>query len=292
MPEPAPNSEIQGLRVSVIIIAYNQVDGARRAIEALRKSTLRDQTEILVVDCASTDGTARLDTDFPAINMLRLPHHMGAARALNIATRTAKAELLLFLSPDVEVLPDTIEVLVNGLAADGDTVAACPLLTDSEGHPSPRIYNLPDAAAIQAVAKGGQLASVIPDLTQPNPAIDYPTLDALLARKPFVLAMNYFDQRYGHYWVDAEFAMQVRRAGKKIRLYPAAQATYHPGQDPLEGNSLAASDRLLGAAEYAGKYGGSSFGFRMSATLQALAKFDFSRFLALAGGQKLDGSQT
>lgn len=293
MPEPAaPQSEPQGLRVSVILVAYNQLDNTRRVIEALQKSTARDITEIIVVDCSSSDGTAKVDADFPTINMLRLPHHMGAARALNIATRTAKAEFLFFQSPDVEVLPDTLEILTKGLDGDPDTVAGCPLLSDSEGHPTPRIYKLPDANAILAAARGGQLPSAVPDLTQANSVIDYPSFEALMARKQFVMAMNYFDQRYGHYWVDAEFAMQARRAGKKIRLYPAARAIYHPAPDPLEGNPLAASDRLLGAAEYASKYGGSGLGLRVGATLGALAKFDFSKFLALAGGQKLDGSQT
>jgi GT2 family glycosyltransferase len=292
MPESVPQTEPQGFRVSVVVVAYNQIDATRRAVEALQKSTMRDRTEILVVDCASTDGTASLDRDFPAINMLRLPHHMGAGRALNIATRTAKADLLFFLSPDVEVVADTVEVLTKGLDADVDTVAACPLLTDASGIPTPHIYKLPDASAILAAARGGELTSSTPDLAQGNPAIDYPALDALLVRKQFVVAMNYFDQRYGHYWVDAEFAMQARRAGKKIRIYPAARAIYHPAPDPLEGDSLAAADRILGAAEYAAKYGGSGLGLRVGAAFGALAKFDFSRFLALAGGQKLDGSQT
>jgi hypothetical protein len=122
-------------------------------------------------------------------------------------------------------------------------------------------------------------------------AIDWPSFDAVMTRKHFVEAMNYFDQRYGHYWVDAEFAMQARRAGRKIRLVPDIQAVVHPGADPLAGDSLAAADRIAGAAAYAGKYGASGFGLRIGAALKALGSFNLGLFGALLSGSKLDGGQ-
>ena len=114
--EPAPKperveQEPQAPRVSAILVGYNQAPALRRAVKALENSRDRDKFEILVVDCGSADESTGLDTDFPAINMLRLPHHLGAARAMNIAIRTAKAELLFFVSPDVEVAP--VEQLVR-----------------------------------------------------------------------------------------------------------------------------------------------------------------------------------
>ena len=78
--EPEP----QAPRVSAILVSYNQAAALRRAVQALESSRDRDKLEILVVDCGSRDESTQLDTDFPAINMLRLPHHLGAARAMNI----------------------------------------------------------------------------------------------------------------------------------------------------------------------------------------------------------------
>jgi GT2 family glycosyltransferase len=264
----------QGLRASVILLAYNQAPALRRALAALEQSQGRDNFEIVVVDCASQDGSALIDAEFPSVNMLRLPHHMGAARALNIAIRTAKTELLLFLSPNVEVQPETVSALADALDLESGTVAVCPVLNGTT-----HLYRLPDPGnPVMVRAEAG-------------PNVELATLDALMVRKSFVVAMNYFDQRYGHYWVDAELAMQIRKAGKKIELRPEIQATYHSAPDPLQGESLSATDRLLGAAEYAGKYGGGSFGMRAGAIFSALGRFDFSSFMALVSGQKLDGSQ-
>ena len=94
--------------MSAILVGYNQAAALRRAIEALERSANREQLEILLVDCASADETASLDEHYPSLTVLRLPDHFGATKALNIATRTARGELLLYLSPDVEVAPDTI----------------------------------------------------------------------------------------------------------------------------------------------------------------------------------------
>jgi hypothetical protein len=105
--------------------------------------------------------------------------------------------------------------------------------------------------------------------------------------------MNFFDQRYGHHWADAELAMQIRRANKKICLYPGIRSLCHAEPDPLENQSITASDRAVGAIEFIGKYEGKwpAFTLRLSLATAALFRMDFGRLAALLGGQKLDGSQ-
>ena len=100
-------------RVSVIFTVRNQIAEVRRAIAALEASKDREQFEILVVDRASEDGTPVLDEEIPSVTMLRMPHDFGNTRAMNIATRTAKAELLFFLAPNIEVQPETISALAD-----------------------------------------------------------------------------------------------------------------------------------------------------------------------------------
>ena len=223
-------------------MGYNQAPALRRAIEALERSRNRDRLEILVVDCGSRDESTQLDTDYPAINMLRLPHHLGAARAMNIAVRTAKGDLLFFVSPNVEVGPDTVTALADRLQPDADApetevAAVCPLLYDTEGHPASRIHSIPTRAELADAARGAELPAVTLDVAQESIAVAYPELDAVLVRKHFIRSMNYFDQRFGHYWADADLAMQIKRAGKQIRLFPAIRATYHPASDPQIGRA-------------------------------------------------------
>jgi GT2 family glycosyltransferase len=290
MPQELPVVEESiGPRVSVVLAPFNQAPALRRAVEALERSQDRDRLEILIVDCGSQDESARIDAEFPAVSLLRLPHHLGATKAMNIATRTAKAELIFFLSPDVEVLPDTVSRLAAKLESETDAAAACPLLMDSAGEPASRMFRIPTREALAA----GELPCVSLDLTQESIAVEYPGLDALLVRKQFLRGMNFFDERFGQYWADADLAMKIRQSGKKIRLHPAIRATLHPRTDSLAGDSLAEADRTLGAAAFLAKYQGFSagLGFRLKAILRALAHFDFHRVSLLTSGQKLDGSQ-
>ena len=288
MPEELPVAEeITGPRVSAVLVAFNQETQLHRAIAALEASRDRERLEILVVDCGSQDGSPRLDAEFPAVNMLRLPHHFGAAKAMNIAIRTAKADLVFLLSPSVEVQPDTVSRLAGQLEEEQDLTAVCPLLVDPEGHSASRVSGLPTPANLYP-------EPLDLDITQESIPVQYPGRDALLVRKQFIRGINYFDGRYGDAWADADLAMQIRRAGKKIRLYPSIRAILHPEADPLEGDSVAEADRILGASAFLGKYHGffSGLSFRILAILKALGKFDLRLVSLLVSGQKLDGSQS
>jgi hypothetical protein len=123
--------------------------------------------------------------------------------------------------------------------------------------------------------------------------VNYPSREALLVRKGFIRGINYFDERFGEFGADLDLAMQIRRAAKKVRVYPAIRATRHPGSDGLQGDVLTEADKTLGAAALIGKYQGflPGFRFRLAAILNALVRFDFRRLGFLVQGQKLDGSQ-
>ena len=288
MAENLPVEEPLGPRVSAILVVLNQIEALRRAVAALERSTERERLEILVVDLGSQDGSAQLDSEFPSIVTLRLPHNFGATKAMNIGTRTAKAELVFYLSPDVEVAPDTVEKLANKLDEDPDAAAVCPLLVDDQGKPVSRIYKLPTKESFK-----GEMKAIAIDLDQESLNVEYPGREAILVRKQFVKGMNYFDERYGEYWADADLATQIRRGLKKIRLYPSIKAVKYVDTSPAASSGLLAADRAGGAAAFIGKYYGfmAGLGFRIGAIFRALGRFDFKQFVALASWSKIDGSQ-
>jgi GT2 family glycosyltransferase len=279
-------------KTTAILIAHNQAAELRRALQALERSQERDRFEILVIDSGSMDDTENIGEEFPGITLLRLPHHFGATKAMNIATRTAKTDFLFFLSPDVEVAPDAIRLLTERLEAERDATAVCPLLIDAAGAPVARLQPLPTRETLAQVCAGGKPPHIEPDLTQESVAVGYPGRDALLVRKQFVIGMNYFDARFGEYWADADLALKIRHARKKILLYPAIRATWHAPAQPAPSDPVYNADRVLGAALLLRKHQGFLAGltFRLSAIVSALLHFDFRLFAALLSGEKV-GSQ-
>ena len=290
-----PSNPVTLPKTAAILIAHNQAAELRRAIGALERSENREQMEILVVDCGSEDSTPELAEEFPGITMQRLPQNFGATKALNIATRTARAEFLFLLSSDVEVAPDTVARLTEKLETGTDLTGVCPLLVDGSGRPVARTRRLPDRESLAEVRGGGELPwTPIPEetLAQERFVVLYPGREALLVRKQFVTGMNYFDERFGEYWADADLAIKIREAGRRVEMHSDIRATWHEPAKAAPSDPIYKSDRILGAALLLSKHEGTfaGLGFRMAALLGALLHFDFSLFSALAGGKKV-GSQ-
>ncbi len=87
-------------RVSVIIPAYNGVTRyLEQAIRSMLAQTYKD-TELIVVDDASTDDTARLVLRFPQARYYKRATTGGQAAARNDGARLAKGEFLAFLDQD------------------------------------------------------------------------------------------------------------------------------------------------------------------------------------------------
>jgi glycosyltransferase involved in cell wall biosynthesis len=293
-PQPAEPQEAPAPKVSAILVAHNQAPALRRSIEALERSVGREHLEILVVDCGSQDESGQMDTEYERVTVLRLPLHFGATKAMNIATRTAKAEFVFYMSPEVEVMPETVAKLTDRLEADADATAVCPLLVNAQGQVVSRAWKTPTRDVFAQVCAGREIPGEDLDLSREVIDVEYPGRAAILVRRQFVKGMNYFDERYGHFWADADLAMQVRHAQKKIRLYPGIRATVHPAPDPAESESAFTVDRILGAAHFLTKYTGFFPGlqFRIVASLKALVTLRLGEFAALVSGQKVDGSQS
>jgi N-acetylglucosaminyl-diphospho-decaprenol L-rhamnosyltransferase len=290
-PEPQPEAAEQppAVKVTALIFSYNNAAGLRRCLTALDNSKDRQQIEVLVVDSGSSDESPTMDSEFPNITILRLPRYFGWTKALNIGTRTAAAELLFCLTPEVEVMPDTIPSLLARLESDPEAIAVCPLLLDTNRVPPRQFFRLPVPATGEKIEPGEI------DISAESVAVEYATFRALLVRKYFVRGINYLDERYGDFGADAELCYQIRRASRKILALPQVTALFTPGPPRFAGaRAITAADRTHGTAVYFGKHYGFLRGllFRLGAIVKALVTLRLSLFMLLASFSKIDGSQT
>ncbi len=111
-------------RLSVIVPAHDAATLLPDTLGALQRSTLpRDQWELLVVDDASRDDTARVARAF-ADRVISLPAPArGPGGARNEAARVARGEWLVFIDADVRVHADTLERLDAASRGAADLVA-------------------------------------------------------------------------------------------------------------------------------------------------------------------------
>ena len=95
-------------RLSIVIISRNEAKNIIRCIKsALKIASLYSNTEIMLVDSASTDETIDLARAYP-ISIVQLQPHWpltpGAGRYLG--TLMTSGQFILFLDGDTEILPN------------------------------------------------------------------------------------------------------------------------------------------------------------------------------------------
>lgn len=282
----APQIQPDPPRVTVIIVTRHQAVALRRCLEALHQSTILPELEIIVVDNASTDGSNVIQDDFEQVTYLKLPKNFGWTKAANIALRSSHAETILFLDPRVELAPDALAVMTAQVSEQSDAAAVIPMLLTPAGQPAEVLRDLPTPANLTPELKA------LPSLPSEPIPVPFPGVFALLIRKPFLKGMNFLDERYGELWADAEIAVQVKRAGRKILLLPQATGTFHSENAPPPlPPSLLKADFEQGAATYLSKHFGGGMGRRVSSALGALGSLQIGLFTNLLSGQKVDGSQ-
>jgi GT2 family glycosyltransferase len=275
-PEPAPEPvEL----VSVIIVSCNRGDRLRASLTALNAAVENPAMKVIVVDNGSRDGSASLDSEFPAVQFIRLPQNFGLTKALNIGIRAADDPYVLFLHEDVEIKPEAIELLRTELAQHIETGAACPLLLDEGGKPAPQIRDLPSPGNPDPAFRPGK----------PGAALAVSGA-AIMVRRFLLNALRNIDERYGNYGSDIELSMQVRRANKKILIVDGATAIHRPEAQDQRAEFVA--DRQIGSATFLGKYYGFpvKLKYMIGAILGALVTFKLGRVRYLVSGQKIDGA--
>lgn len=104
--------------VSIIICTHNHLASLRETIAALVKIRVPLETELLLVENASTDGTADFVESVKLPNMQCRPLHeprKGLARARNLGLSAARGELIVLTDDDIRPAPEWLEHICRRL---------------------------------------------------------------------------------------------------------------------------------------------------------------------------------
>ena len=106
------------LNASILIVTYNSAVYLQHCLASVMRE-IWPEDEIILVDNASTDGSAQIiRRGWPKVALVRNSENLGFAAAGNQAARLAHKELLVFLNPDTVVLPGWLDGLRQVLASD------------------------------------------------------------------------------------------------------------------------------------------------------------------------------
>src|SRR6516162_5338742 len=99
--------------VSVVIVSWNAWHFLEECLTSVIAENCRYPMEIIVVDNASSDGSAELVRQrFPQVRVVENKSNLAFAKANNIGVSLSKGNYLCFINSDVNVLDGCVTKLV------------------------------------------------------------------------------------------------------------------------------------------------------------------------------------
>jgi hypothetical protein len=132
--------------VSIVIVAFNSWPDVGHCLTSIAEHAPRLTHEVIVVDNASSDGTAgEVARGFPSVDLVVSSTNDGYGVAVNSAVARATGRFLVFLNPDAEVTAGALDRLLAD-AAQPATGVVGPRLVMGSGRPQPSARRFPSPA--------------------------------------------------------------------------------------------------------------------------------------------------
>jgi GT2 family glycosyltransferase len=102
--------------LSVVIVGWNAKHYLELCLESLAAAPPRRSMEIIVVDNASSDGSAEMiEARFPYVKLIRSSENLGFAKGNNVAIRKCRGRYIALVNPDVIVFSGCLDALADFL---------------------------------------------------------------------------------------------------------------------------------------------------------------------------------
>lgn len=224
-PFAVPHSDAP--RASIIIPVFNQVEHTLVCLRALAEHPPAACVEVIVVDDGSSDDTTRLLPQLDGLRFHRRDANGGFIAACTTGAAVARGEMLVFLNNDTVPQPGWLDALLDTFDTHPDSgLVGAQLL-----YPDGRLQEA--GAAIRAdgsAEKLGRNEHVDSPLHAFVKRVDYCSAAAIAIPAGLFHTVGGFDPHYAPaFYEDTDLGMQVRRAGRQVRVQPAARVVHVEG---------------------------------------------------------------
>jgi len=233
------------LVLSIVIVSWNVREDLRECLQSLLReegSRLESgEIEIIIVDNASTDGTAEMvNLEFPQVKLLVNSQNLGYTKANNIGINHSRGKYILLLNPDTIVHQGALQALIDCAESHPEAGIIGAKLLNPDGSVQRSARSFPDIGA--GLFRNTFLGRLFPN----NPfvrrylltdfgydevrEVDWVSGAAMLVRRDLIERIGGLDERFWAYCEDVDLCWRAWQAGYKVLFCPNAVITHKVGR--------------------------------------------------------------
>jgi GT2 family glycosyltransferase len=253
--------------LDIVIVNWNAGAQLRECLESIAASELAaiDLRRVVVVDNASTDGSARGLPDVGgALAVVRNPENRGFGAACNQGAAGSRADYLLFLNPDTALRRDSLAVPLSFMESPANAgVGICGIsLTDRSGRVARSCSRFPTTLMFLSKMVGAHRLLPAALARQPMTEWDHATsrdVDQVigayfLVRRALFEELHGFDERFFVYFEEVDFSLRASARGMRSHFLATASALHVGGGCSNQVRARRLTYNLRSRIEYALKH--------------------------------------
>lgn len=227
--------------VSVVIVSFNTRDVLRECLLSVYREVGSLHAEVIVVDNASTDGSAAMiEQEFPGVALIRSEVNLGFGRANNLGFRSARGRYVVLLNSDAFLTEGSLGRSVAHMDANPNAGLGGARLIGRDGSWQPSARMFPTVLSDLIVLSG--LAARFPrshffgraDRTWAN-QMEAATVDWVpgaysIIRAEAIAAAGPFDPRFFLYSEEVDLCKRIKQKGYEVWYWPDIAVAHIGGE--------------------------------------------------------------
>jgi N-acetylglucosaminyl-diphospho-decaprenol L-rhamnosyltransferase len=218
------------VEVSFCVVNTEQRELLGRCLDAIaaERERVPFETEVLVLDNASTDGSAGAARRHAAVTeVIALHRRRGKGENDTALLQRARGRFALLLNEDSELCPGALAALHAALSDHPQAAAAGARLLRPDGSLQPSAWRFPTPATALVGAVFLHRRLTVQSRGERTREVDWAQSAALLVRVEAARAIGYFDPAFFVYSDEVDFCKRLRDAGWTTLYVPDAVAVHH-----------------------------------------------------------------
>ncbi len=226
--------------VTVVVVSFNTRDLVLKCLESFQRFETGPSHEIIVVDNASSDGTAQaVEKNFPQVRIIRNMQNTGFARGANQGAAAGAGKWVLFFNPDAYLKESLLGPLLRCAESDFRIAAVGSRVEFPDGRHQPTAGVFPGLLLDFSDLFLGPV-NFLPRFMRPNCILnrDFPKVrqvdwlsgSCLMVKREIFEKDGGFDEQFFLGEEDIDLGFRLKKDGWKVMYCPDAVMVHAGGQ--------------------------------------------------------------